>query len=98
MDMRKVGPLPLDPGVTTRLLNLLSTDDKFRRLFERDTAEALAQVGYMVEPGAAPISCLYFKPGEKLASKEKIMRDRAKLETSLNSVVNFVCAKDFRAD
>jgi len=98
MDMRKVGPIPLDPKVTTRLLDLLSTDDKFRQLFESDTAAALAQVGYKVEAGATPISCLYFKAGDRLASKAKIVRDRAKLEKALNSVVKFSIVKDFQAD
>ena len=36
--------------------------------------------------------------GRVFAPKDKIVRDRAKLEQALNSVVNFDCAKAFSAD
>lgn len=36
---------PLDPQVAGRLLDLLSSDDKFRALFMRNPREALLQVG-----------------------------------------------------
>jgi hypothetical protein len=37
---------PLDPQVADRLLDLLSTDDTFRRLFTHDPRQALLQVGF----------------------------------------------------
>lgn len=37
---------PLDPKVADRLLDLLSTDNAFRRLFKKDPQAALAQVGH----------------------------------------------------
>lgn len=37
---------PLDPKVADKLLDLLSTDNEFRRLFKKDPQAALAQVGH----------------------------------------------------
>ncbi|MEO5628657.1 MAG: NHLP-related RiPP peptide [Thermomonas sp.] len=97
----KKGPksAPLDQKTTKKLLDKLSTDNDFRSLFKKDAAAALAKVGYKPEADTTSIySCLQFNAGERIAPKAKIVRDRAKLEESLNSVVNFACADDFRAD
>lgn len=97
----KKGPksAPLDPSVTKKLLDRLSTDNEFRRLFKKDATAALAKVGYKVEAGATSLySCLQFQAGARIAPKAKILRDRAKLEKSLNSIINFACVKDFAAD
>ena len=37
---------PLDPKVADKLLDLLSTDNEFRRLFKKDSQAALAKVGH----------------------------------------------------
>lgn len=37
---------PLDPKVADKLLDLLGTDNEFRRLFKKDPQAALAQVGH----------------------------------------------------
>ena len=37
---------PLDPKVADKLLDLLSTDNEFRRLFKKDPQAALAKVGH----------------------------------------------------
>ena len=97
----KKGPksAPLDPKTTKKLLDKLSTDNEFRSLFKKDAAAALAKVGYKIEAGAtSAYGCLQFNAGERIAPKAKIVRDRAKLEEAMNSIVNFMCAKDFRAD
>ena len=92
-------PAPLDPKVTKKLLDKLSTDNEFRRLFKKDAGAALAKVGYKVEAGATSAGgCMQLKTTDRIASKEKIVRDRAKLERTLNSVVNFSCTDDFSAD
>lgn len=99
MDMRRIGPAPLDPKVTKQLLDLLSTDDEFRRMFKKDAAAALAMTGYKIgndETSAA--FCLQIRAGERLASKEKILRERVKLEKSLNSIVNFAVPMELMAD
>ena len=90
---------PLDPKITKKLLDKLSTDNGFRRLFKKDAAAALAEVGYKIETGATSLyGCLQFKAGDRIAPKAKIVRDRAKLEKALNSIVKFSCVKDFHAD
>lgn len=37
---------PLDPKVADKLLDLLSTDNEFRRLFKKDPLAALSKAGY----------------------------------------------------
>lgn len=92
-------PAPLDPKVTKKLLDKLSTDNEFRRLFKKDASAALAKVGYRIDAGATSAdSCMQLKTTDRIAPKTKIVRDRAKLEKALNSVVNFFCAKGFSAD
>lgn len=100
MAMKKgAKPAPLDPKVTRKLLDKLSTDNDFRRLFKQDVAGALAKVGHKPEAGqASQFGCLQLKSGDRIAPKAKIQRDRAKLEHALNSIVNFACVKDFTAD
>ena len=92
-------PAPLDPKVTKKLLDKLSTDNDFRRLFKKDAGAALAQVGYKVDAGATHAGgCMQLQPTDSIAPKAKILRDRAKLEQAMNSVVNFDCAKALSAD
>ena len=100
MAMKKgAKPAPLDPKVAKKLLDKLSTDNDFRRLFKKDAAAALSQVGYKVEAGATSAAgCMQLASTDSIAPKAKIVRDRAKLETTLNGVVNFDCAKGFSAD
>ena len=92
-------PAPLDPSVIKKLLDKLSSDNEFRRLFKKDAGAALAKVGYKI--GADAVSagtCLQLKATDRIAPKGKIVRDRAKLEKTLNSIVNFGCSTDFSAD
>ena len=100
MAMKKgAKPAPLDPKVAKKLLDKLSTDNDFRRLFKKDAGAALAQVGYKIEAGATSAAgCMQLASTDSIAPKAKIVRDRAKLETTLNGIVNFDCAKGFSAD
>ena len=100
MAMKKgASPAPLDPKVTKKLLDKLSTDNDFRRLFKKDAHAALVSVGYKAEAGATPAGdCMQLEAGASIAPKAKIARDRAKLEESLKVPVSFMCAKDFSAD
>ncbi len=95
MDMKKVGPPPIELKVVNRLLDLLSTDDDFRLLFVEDASAALAQAGYVLPEGATahPAFCMKV---DRLASKENIVRDRAKLEKSLNAIQGFMAPKEMR--
>jgi len=75
------GKTPLDPLVADRLLDLLSTDDEFRRLFAEDPLAALLEAGYdLPEPKGG--DAVQFLPwlsctmtGE-LASKQEIAESR----------------------
>lgn len=90
-------PAPLHPHVARKLLDLLSTDDDFRDLFQRDAHAALLRAGYRSPAGLAPDdaaalsggACMQMGASHQLASKEQIIRDRAKLEESLNLVQHF---------
>lgn len=42
---------PLDPKVAGKLLDKLSTDNEFRRLFKKDPKTALIQAGYKLPKG-----------------------------------------------
>ena len=42
---------PLDPKVAGKLLDKLSTDNEFRRLFKKDPKAALLQAGYKLPKG-----------------------------------------------
>ena len=44
--MAKTKTAPLDPKVADKLLDLLSTDNEFRRLFKKDPQAALVKAGY----------------------------------------------------
>lgn len=104
MDMRKVGAPALDKKVVDRLLDLLSNDDGFRRLFQKDAKAALLLAGHQPAastdgvPAAEVWMCLQLKGGQHLASKTSITRERAKLERTLNSVVQFECPRELYAD
>ena len=78
-------PAPLDPKVQKKLLDLLSTDNEFRRLFKKDAHAALVKAGWKAPAGSestAAVSggaCLQMKPGDRIAPKAKMIRERAKM-------------------
>jgi putative modified peptide len=73
---------PIDPQVADRLLDLLSTDDAFRKLFARDPGKALAQAGVVKVAGeASPESC--FWGITQLASKTQIAQARDEIRLML---------------
>lgn len=96
-------PAPLDPKVAKKLLDLLSTDNDFRRLFKKDAHAALVQAGWKAPAGcestaeASGGACLQLKPGERIAPKAKILRERAKLEGSVPPPFKFDCPASFKA-
>ena len=112
---KKKGPgptEPLDPKVVKKLLDLLSTDNEFRRLFKKDAHAALVKAGWKPPASAAlkmtavPAdyaamsggNCLQLASTARIAPKEKIIRERAKLETSLNAIQNFNPLSGLMAD
>lgn len=96
---RGPAPAPVPPKVVRKLLDLLSTDNEFRRLFKKDAHAALAKVGYRVPDGSvSPGGCIQLKASDRIAPKEKIARDRAKLEAALSIPVSFLASTLFKAD
>lgn len=81
---------PLEPAVADRLLELLSTDDEFRSLFQTDPAAALAEIGHSTAAqyaGAAPAEgdAFYCMTATRLAPKEEISQSREELKSFLTS-------------
>ncbi len=75
--------------IADKLLDKLSSDDKFRELFERNPRAALHQLGYETPEelkgiaGSDPVMCLGTSSG--LASKEQIRATRSTLQEQLTS-------------
>lgn len=97
-------PAPLDPKVQKKLLDLLSTDNEFRRLFKKDAHAALVKAGWKAPAGCENTAagsggaCLQLKAGERIAPKAKIVRERAKLETQVGAPpFAFVCPAGLKA-
>lgn len=79
---RKKRAAPLDPQVADRLLDLLSTDDAFRKLFSRDPREALAQAGFVnTTDMPSPADCKIWP----LASKSQIAAARDEIKKMFTS-------------
>lgn len=73
----------LQPKVVTRLLDLLSTDNEFRRLFKQDPVAALAQAGY--QGPALQETSLACMSVTSIATKQEIAAARAELGAYLTS-------------
>ena len=81
---RKKRSAPLDPQVADRLLDLLSTDDTFRKLFVCNPREALAKLGFVnMTDMPSPRDC--FWEIRTLASKEAIASARHEIRMMLTS-------------
>lgn len=99
-------PAPLRPQVVNKLLDLLSTDDDFRNLFQQDAHAALVQAGYASPAGMAAAEasatsggdCLQLKAGQQLASKATIAQHKSKLEKSLSMIQGFSAPDELKAD
>lgn len=78
--------------VVDKLLDLLSTDDAFRQLFQDDARAALRKVGHETPAqeeglrGTDPVMCMNL--GNELASKETIMVGRASIKAALSSTLS----------
>jgi putative modified peptide len=75
---------PLDPQAADRLLDLLSSDDSFRKLFMSNPREALAQVGFVNET-ELPSPHFCFGGISKLSPKPVIAAARSEIRNMLTS-------------
>lgn len=72
----------LDPKVADKLLDKLSTDNDFRRLFKNDPAAALVKVGHPKDAAALTGGCCQI---DSIAPKAQIQRSRDDLRTMLTA-------------
>lgn len=92
---------PLDPKVADKLLDLLSTDTEFRRLFKKDPTAALGKIGHRPPPsvptprppGVPPV-CRSVK---RIAPKEEFAAARDQLKANLISAGIFTNPHCFEA-
>lgn len=82
--VESAGKRPLDAETAERLLDLLSSDNAFRRQFKRDPAAALAQVGHDVD-AAALAGCMTVA---RIAPKARIAAARETLLDYLTSTAS----------
>ena len=99
--MAKQHSTPLDPKVAERLLELLSTDNEFRRLFKKNPAAALKRAGHKGAP-AAPAQAELSASGscyrvEYIAPKQEIARAREQLKTYLTNALEPTNPHSFEA-
>jgi putative modified peptide len=99
MAIKKTGgakSAPLDPKVADKLLDLLSTDNEFRRLFKKDPQAALAKVGHPEAKAAVaalrkgpaaviPLTTASCCQVQRIAPKADIIKARTELRTMLTS-------------
>jgi putative modified peptide len=92
------GPHPLNPAMTKKLLDHLTSDDAFRQHFQTDAKAALESIGYQAptDDTAHLGECLQLKAGATLASPESITADRAKLQQSLGMIQGFLCPTELQ--
>ena len=76
------GHVPLDPKTADKLLDLLGSDNEFRRLFKKDAAAALTKVGYAP---AKDMSAQDFMKVGRIAPKAEITAARTQLKSYLES-------------
>lgn len=81
---------PLEAKVADKLLDLLGTDNEFRRLFKKDPAAALRKAGYKVPKGDEAAASNLQQLGaqlkvEKIAPKANVLKARQEIKTSLMS-------------
>lgn len=81
--MAKQKSAPLDPKVAEKLLDKLSTDNEFRRLFKKDPQSALKKVGHK-DPETTAAGCLQV---QRIAPKADIIKARDALRDYLTSAL-----------
>ncbi|HET6434768.1 MAG TPA: NHLP-related RiPP peptide [Xanthomonadaceae bacterium] len=68
------GGTPLDPKLADRLLDLLSSDNAFRRQFKKDPQAALASLGYRATTTKACASVKAIAPKQEIAASRDALR------------------------
>jgi putative modified peptide len=79
------GHKPLDPAVADKLLELLSTDNGFRKQFEQDPTGAVKTLGFEVQEGVQ-LTCMNTNT---IATKEEIAEAREAIKSFLTSAAAY---------
>jgi putative modified peptide len=88
--------IPLDPKTADNLLELLSTDNAFRRLYRKDPLAALAKAGHQPAADAiALLGCCTVK--DALATKSELSAARSQLKAYLTSAAIYTNPHAFDA-
>lgn len=86
--------IAVSAAIADRLLDLLSTDNAFRRAFKKDPAAALLQIGHVpAEGGDAAAELAHLRASlavERLASKERISRSREEIRKMLTHGLSMI--------
>lgn len=92
---------PLDARAADKLLDLLSTDNEFRRLFKKDPWKALAQIGYQAPPSMHGLGQTQRTAdcctASSIAPKAEIAAARDRLHQMLTSATVFTTPHCFEA-
>jgi len=88
-------PISLEPKVISNLLDKLSTDNEFRRLFKKNPAEALIEAGYKGEP--LDVSQLKCMAVTNIATKQEIADARNEINSYLTSLGGYWVPHCFEA-
>lgn len=80
----------LDPKIADKLLDKLSTDNEFRRLFKKDPAAALVKVGHPKDAALATAGCCQI---QNIAPKAQIVKSRSELKAMLTASLSMTPPK-----
>lgn len=102
MAAKKAVGIPLEPKVADKLLDLLSSDNAFRRLFKKDPTMALEQIGHrgppITPPGRPPVPPpVRCQPVNRIAPKKEIAAVRDQLKAHIVSAAIFTNPHCFEA-
>ena len=78
--------IAIEPVIADRLLDLLSTDNDFRREFKKDPATALLRIGHVPTKQGAAVELAVLRASlsvDRLATKECIARSREEIRKML---------------
>lgn len=85
--------IALTPAIADHLLDLLSTDNSFRRAFKKDPATALLQIGHEPTGQDANAELDYLRTSltvERLAGKDSIAKSREEIRKMLTNGLSMI--------
>ncbi|WP_156455894.1 MULTISPECIES: NHLP-related RiPP peptide [Stenotrophomonas] len=85
--------IALKPTIADHLLDLLSTDNGFRRAFKKDPAAALLQIGHAPAGNDPTAELDYLRASlsvERLATKESIAKSRKEIRKMLTDGLSMI--------